>query len=88
LLILVAGYSLGHFDNVLESSFDTIPAIENEVVFYGEYDSKCGDGTVLDPDTNACRVGKVLTTIDSDESDSKCGSGTTFDSESNSCILG
>ena len=90
LLILGAGYSLGYFDNVLDFSPDTISTsvIENEDIFYGEYDPKCGDGTVLDPDTNACRVGKVLTTIDSDESDSKCGPGTIFDSESNSCILG
>ncbi len=89
LIILGIVYSQGYFDNALESSPDTIstPIIENEVVFYGEYDPKCGDGTVLDPDTNACRVGKILNTIDSDELDSKCGPGTIFDTESNSCII-
>lgn len=88
LIILGAGYSMGYFDNI-DSSSETISTsiIEDEEIFYGVYDSKCGDGTVLDPDTNACRVGKVLTTIDSDESDSKCGPGTVFDVETNSCIL-
>jgi hypothetical protein len=89
LIILGAGYSLGYFDSVLDSSSDTIstPVIENEDIFYGEFDSKCGTGTVLDPETNACRVGSVKTSS-SDETDSKCGPGTVFDSESNSCILG
>jgi hypothetical protein len=89
LIILGAGYSLGYFDNTLDSSSDTIstPVIENENIFYGEFDSKCGPGTVLDPETNACRVGSVKTTS-SDEFDSKCGPGTVFDSESNSCVLG
>lgn len=88
LIILGAGYSLGYFDNALDSSSDTITTsvIENEDIFYGEFDSKCGPGTVLDPDTNACRIGSVKTTS-SDEADSKCGPGTIFDSESNSCIL-
>jgi len=87
LIIIGAAYSQGYFDNALESS-DTItdPVIENEVIFYGEYDPKCGDGTVLDPETNACRLGSVKTS-NSDETDSKCGPGTVFDSESNSCIL-
>jgi len=89
LIILGAGYSLGYFDNVLDSSSDTIstPVIENEDIFYGEFDSKCGAGTVLDPETNACRVGSVNTSS-SGESYSKCGAGTVFDSASNSCILG
>jgi hypothetical protein len=89
LIILGAGYSLGYFDNALESSSDAIstPVVEDEVVFYGEYDSKCGDGTVLDPETNTCRVGSVKISS-SDETDSKCGPGTVFDSESNSCVLG
>jgi len=60
--------------------------MEDEDIFYGEYDPKCGDGTVLDPETNACRLGSVKTS-NSDETDSKCGPGTVFDSESNSCIL-
>ena len=89
LIILGAGYSLGYFDNALDSSSDTIstPVIKNEDIFYGEFDSKCGSGTVLDPETNACRVGSVKTSS-SGETDSKCGAGTVFDSESNSCILG
>ncbi len=87
LIILGAGYSQGYFDSVLESS-SSIPdtVIENEVIFYGEYDSKCGDGTVLDPETNFCVPGMVLKTIDSDESNSKCGDGTVFDSDTNTCI--
>ncbi len=89
LIILGAGYSLGYFDNVLDSSSDvtSTSVIEDEDIFYGEFDSKCGAGTVLDPETNACRVG-VVKTSSSDETDSKCGIGTVFDSESNSCILG
>jgi hypothetical protein len=87
LIIIGAAYSQGYFDSTLESS-DTLtaPVIENEVIFYGEYDPKCGDGTVLDPETNACRLGSVKTSS-SGETDSKCGPGTVFDSESNSCIL-
>ena len=89
LIILGSGYSLGYFDDALNSSSDTItpPVMEDEDIFYGEYDSKCGAGTVLDPETNACRVGSVKISS-SDEIDSICGSGTVFDSESNSCILG
>ena len=87
LIILGGGYSMGYFDNMGSSSETITTVIEDEEIFYGEYDSKCGEGTVLDPDTNACRVGKVLTLIDSDESDSKCGLGTIFDAETNSCIL-
>lgn len=88
LIIIGAVYSQGYFDNALESS-DTItaPVVENKVIFYGEYDPKCGDGTVLDPETNVCRLGSVKTSS-SGETDSKCGPGTVFDSESNSCILG
>ena len=89
LIILGGGYSMGYFDNALDSSSDvtSTPVIEDEDIFYGEFDSKCGTGTVLDPETNACRVGSVKTSS-SDETDSKCGPGTVFDSESNSCILG
>lgn len=87
LIILGAGYSTGYFDNVLDFSPNTISTSENEDIFYGLYDSKCGDGTVLDPDTNACRVGKILTTIDSDESNSKCGPELVYDPDTNSCNL-
>ncbi len=89
LILFGSGYSLGYFDNALDSSSDTISTsvIEDEDIFYGEFDSKCGAGTVLDPETNACVIGSV-NTQGSDEIDSKCGAGTVFDSESNSCILG
>jgi len=83
LIILGAAYSQGFFDGALNSS-DTVTTIEDESVFYGVYDSKCGEGTVLDPDTNACVPGMVLKSMDS--GDSKCGPGTIFDVESNSCI--
>ena len=88
LIIIGAGYTQGYFDNGLDSSSDTIPTpiIEDEDIFYGEFDSKCGAGTVLDPETNACRVGSVKTSS-TGETDSKCGAGTVFDSETNSCVL-
>ena len=81
LIIFGTAYSQGYFDSSLESSSNTITSIENEAIFYGMYDSKCGDGTVLDPDTNTCVPGLVL-----DSGDSKCGPGTIFDDKSNSCI--
>ena len=84
LIILGVGYSQGYFDSALESS-NTIPTIENESVFYGEYDSKCGVGTVLDPDTQSCVPGLVLDAIDS--GDSKCGVGTVFDPDTNACVI-
>lgn len=88
LMILGTGYSQGYFDSAFDSSSDTISSsvIEDDT-FYGEFDSKCGPGTVLDPETNACRVGTVKTSSSS-EFDSKCGPGTVFDPESNSCFLG
>jgi len=89
LIILGSAYAGGYFDNAFENSSNSIPdtVIENEEIFYGEYDPKCGTGTVLDPETNACRLGSVKTS-DTSETDSKCGPGTIFDSETNSCILG
>ncbi len=88
LIIIGAGYTQGYFDNTLErSSSEKISTeIEDEEIFYGEYDSKCGAGTVLDPETNACRVGEVKPS-DSGETSSKCGTGTVFDAEINSCVL-
>ena len=62
ILIIIGGaYSQGFFDNAFErSSNDQISTeIEDEEIFYGEFDSKCGAGTVLDPETNECRVGSV-----------------------------
>jgi len=88
LIILGVGYTQGYFDNTLErSSSEKISTeIEDEEIFYGEYDSKCGAGTVLDPETNACRVGEVKPS-DSGETSSKCGIGTVFDAEINSCVV-
>ena len=89
LIILGAGYSQGYFDSAFDRSSSNVVStdIEKEDIFYGEFDSKCGAGTVLDPETNACRVGEVKPTS-SGETDSKCGAGTVFDPESNSCVLG
>ena len=90
LIVLGTAYTMGYFDNDLgNSSSNSISDVvtENEEIFYGEYDPKCGSGTVLDPETNACRLGSVKTSSVS-ETDSKCGPGTIFDSESNSCIVG
>ena len=84
LIVLGVGYTQGYFDRMLESSSSTIPSIENQDVFYGEYDSKCGTGTVLDPDTNVCVPGMILDTIDS--GDSKCGTGTVLDPDTNACV--
>ena len=87
LIILGVGYSQGYFDSSFDTTDQVSSKIVDEEIFYGEFDSKCGAGTVLDPETNACRVGEVKPTS-SDETDSKCGPGTIFDVKSNSCILG
>jgi len=47
LLILGVGFSQGFFDNVLERQVLDDP-IENEIF------SKCGTGTIFDPETNSC----------------------------------
>ena len=89
ILIIIGGaYTQGFLDNTLErSSSEKISTeIEDEEIFYGEYDSKCGAGTVLDPETNACRVSEVKPS-DSGKTSSKCGTGTVFDAEINSCVL-
>ena len=86
LAIIGGAYSQGYFDNTLErSSSEKISTeIEDEEIFYGEYDSKCGAGTVLDPETNACRVGEVKPS-DSDETHSKCGPGTVL--KDGACVV-
>ncbi len=89
ILVIIGGaYSQGFFDNTFErSSNDQISTeIEDEEIFYGEFDSKCGAGTVLDPETNECRVGSVKPASQG-ETNSKCGAGIIFDSESNECVL-
>ena len=60
LAILGAGYSQGYFDSAFEKydSDDvesaTISQVSDEEKTTGETNSKCGKGTVFDPDTNAC----------------------------------
>jgi len=103
ILIIIGGaYSQGFLDNALERQ-STEDSIENkieskdstsEVVVSTESNSKCGAGTVFDPDANSCVLGNTIETKDSTskviastETSSKCGAGTIFDSESNSCVL-
>ncbi len=88
LIIFGVGYSQGYFDSTFErSSNDQISTeIEDEEIFYGEFDSKCGAGTVLDPETNECRVGSVKPASQG-ETNEKCGAGTVFDPDVNSCVL-
>ncbi len=88
LIIFGVGYSQGYFDSTFErSSNDPISTeIEDEEIFYGEFDPKCGAGTVLDPETNECRVGSVKPASQG-ETNEKCGAGTVFDPKSNSCVL-
>ncbi len=87
ILIIIGGaYSQGFFDNTFErSSNDQISTeIEDEEIFYGEFDSKCGAGTVLDPETNECRVGSVKPASQG-ETDEKCGPGTVL--KNGECVL-
>jgi len=88
LIIFGVGYSQGYFDSTFErSSNDPISTeIEDEEIFYGEFDPKCGAGTVLDPETNECRVGSVKPASQG-ETNEKCGAGTVFDPDANSCVL-
>ena len=88
LIVLGAGYSMGYFDNAFERSPSGIVStvMEDEEIFYGIYDPKCGIGTVLDPDTNFCVPGIVSTTLGSDVPNSICGSTTVLDPDTNQCI--
>jgi len=57
LIVLGTAYTMGYFDNALEnSSSNSISDVvtENEEIFYGEYDPKCGSGTIFDSKTNSC----------------------------------
>ena len=87
LIILGGAYNQGFFDNTFErSSNDQISTeIEDEEIFHGEFDSKCGAGTVLDPETNECRVGSVKPASEG-ETDSKCGPGTVL--KDGECVAG
>jgi len=86
LIIFGVGYSQGYFDSTFErSSNDPISTeIEDEEIFYGEFDPKCGAGTVLDPETNECRVGSVKPASQG-ETDEKCGPGTVL--KDGECVL-
>ena len=86
LIILGVGYSQGYFDSAFEgSSNDPISTeIEDEEIFYGEFDPKCGAGTVLDPETNECRGGSVKPASQG-ETDEKCGTGTVL--KDGECVL-
>ncbi len=103
ILIIIGGaYSQGFLDNALERQ-SIEDSIENkiepkdstrEVLVSTETNSKCGAGTVFDPDANSCVLGNTIESKDSTsevivstEANSKCGAGTIFDSESNSCVL-
>jgi len=60
LIVLGTAYTTGYFDNTLEnSSSNSISDVvtENEEIFYGEYDPKCGSGTIFDSESNSCIVG-------------------------------
>ncbi len=86
LIIFGVGYSQGYFDSTFErSSNDPISTeIEDEEIFYGEFDPKCGAGTVLDPETNECRGGSVKSASQG-ETDEKCGPGTVL--KDGECVL-
>jgi len=86
LIIFGVGYSQGYFDSTFErSSNDPISTeIEDEEIFYGEFDPKCGAGTVLDPETNECRGGSVKP-VSQGETDEKCGPGTVL--KDGECVL-
>ena len=87
LVILGVGYNQGFLDNVSErqalddSIGNEIDSVDSsyEEILPTEINSKCGAGTIFDPDTNSC----ILPT----EINSKCGAGTVFDPDTNSCIL-
>ena len=96
LIILGVGYSQGFFDNALENQISN-ESIEDEIVsksaekVSSETNSKCGKGTIFDPNTNSCVLESEVVSVDkepsSSETNSKCGAGTVFDTDTNSCIL-
>ena len=94
LLILGVGYAQGFFDDVLDGYLSSdVPdtasskGVTSDDVLPCETDSKCGCGTVLDPDTNSCVIDTGSKNIGTSETDSKCGPGTTYDPDTNSCII-
>ncbi len=56
LAILGAGYSQGYFDGAFERSSNDVDDIKPKITTEtsGETNSKCGKGTVFDPEINAC----------------------------------
>ena len=66
LIILGVGYSQGFFDNafesriaeeLLEEEVETTSSAD-KVISSGETNSKCGAGTIFDPDSNSCVLDK------------------------------
>ena len=77
LAVFAGAYSQGYFDNTFErNTVEPEPIVTTPPPTTGETNSKCGKGTVYDPETNAC----VL-------ANSKCGTGTIYDPETNACVL-
>ena len=89
LIILGAGYSLGYFDDALDSSPDTIstPVVEMKIFSMVNLIQNAVLELFLILKQMHVELAVVKTTS-SGETDSKCGPGTVFDSESNSCVLG
>ncbi|BDQ31101.1 hypothetical protein NZNM25_01050 [Nitrosopumilus zosterae] len=93
LIVLGGAYSQGFFDNAFER-YDTADSkkddltskttIPKEPFVNAVTDSKCGEGTVFDAETNSCVLDNG---ISPDRVNSKCGEGTVFDAETNSCVL-
>ena len=90
LIILGAGYTMGYFDNFLNSSSRVVTTPTDVIIDDGasvDSNSACGPGTVYDSESNSCMLGTTSKTDSSADSNSACGPGTVYDSESNSCIL-
>ena len=92
-VIAIAGVAAtnGYFDvEIGITSNSVVKNVETEkstvVESSAELDSKCGKGTVFDPETNSCVLPQSIEES-SVESNSKCGKGTVFDQETNSCVL-
>jgi len=92
-VIAIAGVAAtnGYFDvEIGSTSNSVVKNVETEkstvVESSTESNSKCGKGTVFDPDTNSCVLPQSIEES-STESNSKCGKGTVFDPDTNSCLL-
>ena len=100
LAIIGGAYSQGIFDSAFErydskepekidTKTNTVDSAEKTVVT--ETNSKCGTGTIFDPETNSCVLASKKSSTEREdpttETNSKCGTGTVFDPETNSCVL-